>query len=159
MPIYIDIDGIRGSVTESSHKDQIEAESIHWGVSRAFTHITGVASEKLGDKAQFSEVSFTKRIDKSSVKLFEACASGKHIDKATIYIVGTQEGDTQEFSSYELADVLVSNFNESGNGGDLPHESVALNFTKFTFKFTSRDEKGKTTPATYGWDIKQNKKV
>ena len=159
MPIYIDIDGIKGSATESSHKDQIEAESLHWGVSRALTHIAGGATEKLGDKAQFTEVTFTKRIDKASVKLFEACASGKHIDKATIYVVGTQEGDAQEFSSYELGDVLIANFSESGNGHDLPHESIGLNFTKFTFKFSSRDEKGKVTPSSSGWDIKQNKKV
>src|SRR5690349_3113848 len=158
MPIYIKIDGIQGSATESSHKDEIEAESLQWGVSRAFTNITGSSAEKLGDKAQFSEVTFTKRTDKSSVKLFAACASGQHIPKATICIAGTQEGDAQDFTNYELEDVLVSNYSKSGHSSDLPHETVSLNFTKFTFKFNSRDEKGKVTPSSSGWDIKQNKK-
>jgi type VI secretion system secreted protein Hcp len=159
MPIYIKIDGIEGSVTESTHKDQIEAESFSFGVSRALTHVAGGASEKMGDKPQFQELTFTKRQDKSSVKLFSASCEGKHIAKGTVFVVGTQEGSAQEFSSYELEDILVSNFAQSGHGSDLPHETVSLNFTKVTFKLNSRDEKGKTSPSSSGWDIKQNKKV
>jgi type VI secretion system secreted protein Hcp len=159
MPLYLKIDGIPGSSTEKSYKDQIECMSFSLGIARNFSHVAGGTAEKLGDKPQFTDLSVTKRADKASVKLFETLCTGKHITNATLYVVGTQEGDAQEFESYLIEDLLISNWSVGGAGSALPDESVTFNFAKITFKFNSRDEKGKVTPSSTGWDVKQNIKV
>ena len=159
MPLYLKIDGIPGSSTEDSYKDQIECTSFSLGVARIFSHTSGGTAEKLGDKPQFTDLAVTKRADKSSTKLFETLCTGKHVTKATLFIVGTQEGAAQEFESYEMEDLLVSNWSVGGSGMDLPDESFTLNFAKITFKFNSRDEKGKVTPSSTGWNVKTNVKV
>lgn len=159
MPIYLKIDGIPGSSTEKSYKDQIECSSFSLGIARVFSHTAGGTTEKLGDKPQFTDLSITKRADKASVKLFETLCTGKHVKDATLYVVGTQEGDAQEFESYQIEDVLISNWTTGGAGMDLPDETVTFNFAKITFKFNSRDEKGKVTPSSTLWDLKSNVKT
>ena len=159
MPLYLKIDTIPGSSTEKAYKDQIECSSFSLGIARVFSHVAGGTAEKLGDKPQFTDLMVTKRADKASVKLFETLCTGKHIATATLYVVGTQEGAAQEFESYEITDLLISNWSVGGSGMDLPDENVTFNFSKITFKFNSRDEKGKVSPSSTGWSVKENIKV
>jgi type VI secretion system secreted protein Hcp len=159
MPIYLKIDSIDGSATETGHKDQVEVETMSWGLARTVTHVTGGGANKVGDAPQFMEFSFQKRLDKASTKLFAACAAGTYIKKVVIDVVGTQEGKAEQFENIELDDVVVTSYTQGGTRGDLPSEQFALNFAKINFKQISRDTAGKTSPMNAGWDVKENKKV
>ena len=46
MPIYMQIDGIKGSVTETKHKDWIQLNSFQWGVGRAISSPVGNTSDR-----------------------------------------------------------------------------------------------------------------
>ena len=59
--------------------------------------------------------------------------------------------------SYELTNTLVSSYSCS-SGGDKPMESVSLNFTKFEYKYITRDAKGSPTPKTASYDLATAKK-
>jgi type VI secretion system secreted protein Hcp len=159
MPIYCKADPIKGSVTDSKYKDQIEFESLSFGVTRAFTHTAGGTRDKIADHPDFTEISWSKRTDNASVDLFSFCAWGKEIDKVEISLVGTQKEKTEEYIKIELENVLIATYQAAGGGGDLPSESGSFNFTKITYTFNSRDEKGTVTPKKAGHDLKLNKKV
>ena len=61
----------------------------------------------------------------------------------------TEEGDY----TITLSDVLVSSFSQS-SGGEVPAESISLNYTKIEMIYTPYDAKGtKGTPVRAGYDL------
>ena len=93
-------------------------------------------------KVTFSDVRVTKEIDASSPQLFLALATGQHIKVAIVTVF--HAGTTVPAAVYELADLLISEVTMSPSAGNVPTESVALNFGKVTFNGAC-------------WDVKQNK--
>jgi hypothetical protein len=80
-------------------------------------------------KVGFHDISITKEVDKASPKLYQACASGKHLKKVTIEL--QKSGKT--YLTYDLTDVLVTSVQVAGagSGGSVPLEHITLNFGKF----------------------------
>jgi hypothetical protein len=93
-------------------------------------------------KVTFTDVRVTKEIDASSPQLFLALASGQHIKVAVVTVF--HAGTTVPAAVYELADILISEVSMSPSAGNVPTESVALNFAKIAFNGAC-------------WDVKQNK--
>src|SRR5690606_23900028 len=97
----------------------------------------------------------TKRTDKASPILFQACCSGKHFDKATLTIRRSGGETAVDYLIYEFGGVLVESIQWSGGGGDLPIESLTLAFARVKITYTPQDEKGqKMGEAVIGtWDV------
>ena len=98
----------------------------------------------------------SKAYSPSSVKLMQACATGKHFPKATL-TVRKAGGGQQEYMTYELENVLVSGYSIS-SGGDRPMESLSLNFTKIEYKIDDQKEKSGAPPKA-GYDVAPAKKI
>jgi type VI secretion system secreted protein Hcp len=137
---FLKIDGIQGESTNLDHKGEIELASFGWGIS----DITrGAATGGAGaGRPQLHDLHFTKTLDKATTKLFLACAGGTHIKHAVLSIVAVVPDDGQDKSRNEtlltidFENVVISSVQQTGSGGDLPTESVSLNFTKVEFKNT-----------------------
>jgi hypothetical protein len=86
-------------------------------------------------KVAIHDLSFTKKVDKASAKLFKFCAQGKHLDKAVLTARKAGKGQ-QEFLVIKMENVLISSVQSapSGGGGSHPQEHISLNFTKIEFK-------------------------
>ncbi len=108
----------------------IDVLSWSWGVSQSES--TGTGSGGSAGKATFTNLTFTKKLDKSSSDLIFACASGKHIPQAVLTVVD-DKGNT--IGTVLFGDVLVSQVTSSGSGGDTPTESISLNFAKVEIKY------------------------
>ena len=77
-------------------------------------------------------IQITKHVDKSSAKLFQACVTGKHFNKAKI--VFSKGGHS---TVYSLTNVLVASAQAgSVKGSSQPTETLTLNYTKIEFKHT-----------------------
>ncbi len=84
-------------------------------------------------KATFNDVTFIKPVTPMSQELFLACATGKHIPQVTIEVSSVNaKGQKTQFLEIKLMDVIVSSYSSSG-GGDVPVDSVSLNFASMTY--------------------------
>lgn len=157
--IYIEIDGIKGEATDANHKDQIEVLSWNWGVSQTGTR--GLGGGGGAGKANLQDFHFVHRYDKASPNLFVHCATGKHIPKAKITQRKAAGDKSLDFLVWKLSDIIISSVNATANGnGEIPMESVSLNFAKIEVLYKEQGADGKSKSETPGgFDVAQAKKV
>jgi type VI secretion system secreted protein Hcp len=154
----LEIDGIKGESEDSKHKGTIEIESFSWGNTNSGS--AAVAGGAGAGKVNFQDIHFTTRVNKASPELMLACASGKHIKKAQLF-VRKQGGDQQDFYVVTLEDFIISSYQTGGSEGSnaLPVDQFSLNFSKVKFEYKAqKKDGGLEAPVTAGWDLKANKK-
>jgi len=150
--IFLKIEGIDGESADSKHKGEIDILSWSFGASNSGSMAFGGGGGT--GKVAFQDLSFSKRVDKSSPKLLEHCANGKHIKKAVL-VARKQGGDQMDYMVITVTDLLVSSFQQGGSGED--SEQFSLNFSHIEYKYTAQNEKGaKAGDTAMKWNIKKN---
>ena len=100
-------------------------------------------------------------INRSSPKLFLACATGEHIKSAVLTC--RKAGKTQqEFLKWKFTDLLISSYNTGGSGGSdvVPIDQVSFNFTKIEVSYAPQKADGSLDAALpAGYDLKVGQKV
>jgi type VI secretion system secreted protein Hcp len=154
---FMKIEGIEGDKPQG----EIEIESFSWGATQTGSFAAGGGGGS--GKVQFQDFHFSSNVSKASPKLMLACATGEHIKEATLTCrKAGGDAQAQTFLVVKMNDVLISSFNQSGNGGggNFPTESISLAFAKVNFSYIPQDLEGKLLPAvSAGWDLKANKKI
>jgi len=153
---FLKIDGIDGESQDSKHKNEIEILSLRHVV-------VNTASEDAGGgggtgKSVHHPYWFTKNLDKSTPKLFQACASGEHIKKAVLTLRKAGK-DQQEYMKITLSDVFVSHYYPGHPGGShLPVDEFSLDYGKIEVEYKEQKPDGTLGGATKGgWDVKARK--
>lgn len=152
---YLKIEGVDGESNEENHIDWIEVLSHNFG-----GHTQGggdYGSGHLAGKASFHDFTFTKRCDKSTPKLFEACATGQNFKFADLECVRTA-GDKTTYLKIHFEHLILSSYNTSGSAGDggLPQESISFNFVKFDVTYKPLDKDGRPMGQVQaGYDLKE----
>jgi len=158
MPIYVEWEGIKGDVTAEGYQGQIHVNSAQFGIGRGIGSPMGGSADRESSAPSISEMVVTKSMDVASVGLFEASLYGEG-KKVTINFCKTDKDKLETYLKYELQEVLVSGYSVS-SGGDMPQESISLNFTKIMMTVTpqgSLNETGSAQPS--GWDLGAQKKM
>lgn len=156
---FLKIDGIDGESLQKGHEKEIEIHSFSWGEQNAgsFAGNMGGGSGKVA----MQDFHFTVPINKSSPKLFLACATGEHIKTAALTC--RKAGKTQqEFLKWKFTDLLISSYNTGGSGGSdvIPVDQVSFNFTKIEISYAPQKADGNLDAALpAGYDIKVGQKV
>ncbi len=105
-----------------------------------------------------SEVVVTKRMDKSSPKLFQDAVGGDLSTVVKFKFTTTTKDKVDTFLEFELDNCGLSGYSVS-SGGDMPSESLSLNFSKVIWSYSGKDAKVSGSPEKVGWDLSQQKKV
>ena len=96
MAIYMKYGGIQGDVTESQHANWIELNSLQFGVGRGVSSATGSTEDREASAPSVSEITITKDLDKSSIKLLtEAYQGTGNGDAASVQIDFTRTSQGQ----------------------------------------------------------------
>jgi type VI secretion system secreted protein Hcp len=152
---FIKFDGINGESVDAKHKDEIDVESWSWGE----THTDlGRGSGAGAGKVSMQDFSFVMGLNKASVDLMKACATGQHIKTATLS--ATKAGKSQEeYLTFKFHDVLVSSFQTGGSEDEVvPRDSVSFNFAKIEVVYRPRAADGSLGAAVqFRYDLKANK--
>jgi type VI secretion system secreted protein Hcp len=160
MPIYMEYEGITGSVTADGHKKWIELHSCQLGINRHVTSASGRGTNREAAIPSVSEVVITKDLDCASTSLFKASLWGEG-KKVKIDFCKTDKDKWETYLAIELENALISSFSTSGTGGDgnaRPMESLSLNFTKVIYVTTLTDDKNATGKPDRGmWDLAAGK--
>jgi type VI secretion system secreted protein Hcp len=156
MAIYMKYANIKGPVTTEGFKDWIELHSFQWGAGRAIGSARGTFHSREHSAPSLSEVTVTKQTDLSSPKLFLESVAGKLDNKVTLKFTTTSKGKTETFLTYELTKAGLSGYSLSSSG-DMPTESLRLNFTTITKTFADPAAGG--SPETVGYDLTKMKTI
>src|SRR2546430_3152894 len=105
VDFFLKIEGVDGESTDDKHKGEIDIESFSWGVSQSGSH--GAGGGGGAGKASFQDLHFHTHVDKSSPKLFLACATGEHFKKAVLTCRKARQ-EQQEYMKITMSDCLVS---------------------------------------------------
>ncbi len=153
------IDGIDGESLQKGHEKEIELMSFSWGESNAGSFAGNMGGGS--GKVSMQDFHYTVPINRSSPKLFLACATGEHIKSATLTC--RKAGKTQqEFLKWKFTDLLISSYNTGGSGGAdvLPIDQVSFNFTKIEISYAPQKQDGSLDAAIpAGYDLKAGQKV
>ena len=158
MALYMKYGSIKGSVTTDGFKDWIELESFHWGVGRSIGTAARGSFSREHSEPSISEITVTKRTDIASPKLLLDSVAGKLDSKVDIKLTTTTKGKVETFLTFKLENTGISGYSLS-SGGDMPVESLSLNFTKITETFTGHDPGIGGSPETVGYDLTQMKSI
>jgi type VI secretion system secreted protein Hcp len=154
MSIFLKFDSIKGSVTDAKFKDQIELGSFQWGAGLGVSNSHG--GDRTTSQPSVSEITCTKHVDKATEKLFKSLLKGESVGKGVISFTAASKGENVAYATLTIEEVIISGLSMS-SGGDIPSESVSLNFTKFDWCFTGRDEKQGGSPTHLIYSILENK--
>jgi len=152
VAIYMNWDGVPGDVTTQGFEKWIELQSFQWGVGRGIGSAMSGQASRESSIPSVSEIVVTKRMDGSSPGLWTDSVAGQLNTTVKIAFTTTSKGATTEFLNYELTNTGLSGYSLS-SGGDMPTESLSLNFTKVVWKFTGTDPSVSGTPVTQGYDL------
>ena len=156
---FLKIDGVESESTDDKHKGEIEIESFSWGETQSGTAGHGAGGG--AGKVQPQDFHFVKKLDKSSSRLFIACATGEHF-KSAVLTARKAGGGQQEYLKVTMEEVLVSSFQVGGssNSDVVPTDQVGLNFAKLEISYKEQKADGSLGgEAKQKYDFAANKKI
>jgi type VI secretion system secreted protein Hcp len=159
VDMFLEVKEVPGESMKKGHEGQIDIVSFSFGAVQHGSFARGGPGGGAG-KAEFQDISIVKEVDKSSPKLFQACAAGTHFPKATVFV--RKAGDKPlEYYKVELKDLMVSSVQNSGSSsGDTVMESITLNCAVINFTYVEQDAKGGAgKTVTAGFDVRAGEKV
>ena len=153
---FLKLDGIDGASTTSGHKGEIDILSWSWGVERSGGGASG--SGAASGKARFEDFHFVARIDKASPALFVVCATGQHMKTAQLQGTRAGKGKANEFLTYKLSDVSVTEMEQGDADTGAPIAQFSLDYKKIEMTFTPQLSSGKLGTAVHaGFDVAAHK--
>jgi type VI secretion system secreted protein Hcp len=152
---FLKIDGVDGESTRKGFEKQTEIQSFSWGATNPAT-MSSASGGAGGGKATLTSFSVTKKTDKASPLLFQACLEGTHYAKASVTLNKAAGKSAVDFLKYEFEKVYVENVQQSGasGGDDAAQEIVSFVFAKVTMTYTPQNPDGtKGSPMVASWDL------
>ena len=154
---YMKIDGIDGESTDEEHAGWIEVLDFDFCIAQKVSRTASTAGGASAERADFSEFTITKMLDKSSPLLAQACAEGRHI-KSVVFELW--RAGKAKYMAYRLANCLISAVSTYADGG-FPEEKIAIDVGRFEIVYTqqSRCTGLSLGQVACGWDRTMNCRV
>jgi type VI secretion system secreted protein Hcp len=132
---YMKIGDIKGEVLEQNHANWLECHDVKAGLLRTIQEgATGVGRAQ--GSTSLDEVVVTRPLDKASVKVAEASATGKYFDEVEIDCIAVVMERSIPFLVYRLKDVIVTQYEQCGS-----FERVSLNYSHADLTYTIIDRR------------------
>lgn len=137
---YLVVDGLTGPSTSKTGAIDILSFSI--GVSNTATYGTGASGlEAKAGRANLSDLSIMKVLDKTSTTLFNHCCSGDILKSVMVIYdkpIGTAQAD---YYRVFLADALITSVQHSGSNEN-PTESVSFAYQAVEIAYKAEKDDG-----------------
>jgi type VI secretion system secreted protein Hcp len=154
---YLVIDGLPGPST--SRKDAIDILSFSFGASNTVSISSASGAESKSGRANLSDVSIMKVLDKTSPLLFQHCVTGTPFKKATLFYdkpMGDKaDSKPEDYFKIEMTNVLISSIQLSGSNEN-PVESLSMAFETVKVGYNPEKPGGKSLAGFIekGYDLK-----
>ena len=137
---YLLIDGVDGPST--SRTNHIDILSYSWGVAQTAVYGSGASGQEAkAGRADFSNLTIMKVLDKTSPLLADHCASGNILSK--VYILYDKPvGDKQQaYYRIWIKDALITSVQNSGSNEN-PSESVSFAYQAVEVAYAPEKDDG-----------------
>lgn len=156
VSFFLKLDGIPGDSERDGHEDEIEVLDLSFGVRSSISpdSSTGGAS-----KSKANDFLFVARSGRQTPKLFLSCAAGKRIATGLVTARHTIDGQTTDYLTIKLKDVLVTSYSTApAPVGATPLDVFALEFAAMTVTYRPQNPDGSLgTAISAGFDFLLNK--
>jgi len=153
---YLYVDGVQGPST--SRTNCIDVLSFSWGVSQTAVYGAGASGkEAKAGRADFSNLTIMKVLDKTSPLLCDHCATGDILKK--VYLLYDKPvGDKQQpYFRIWIKDALITSVQLSGSNEN-PTESVSFAFQAVEIAYAPEKDDGSLDAAIRkGYDLEHLK--
>lgn len=150
----------KGECTDTNHGKWIEIMSWNHSFNQPTSPIRSSAGGGTVERANHSDLSFSKYIDAATDDILKMLWTGQHIPTATIecYRSDGATGDAVKYLIINLEQVVISNYSISAGQGDVPVENVSLSYGKVTYTYDSQKEDDGTSEGAQpiSHDLKTN---
>lgn len=160
MPIYMEIEGIKGNVTMDGYVEQIELHSFNWGVGRGISMITGRTANREVSSPSISEVTVSKSMDKATPLILQEAVIGTKGKQVKLHLVRTGGDTEEEYMTYTLHDCLISSYSVGGSSSGEATETLSLSFTGVEIAYSESGKNNvKGGQGRFGYSIEKGKKL
>jgi type VI secretion system secreted protein Hcp len=142
MAAFLKIGDIKGEATDSNHPDWVIIQSMTSPITRTIQQGAKDQQRSRGETTA-GDIVVVRQLDKSSVKLQEAAATGKYFPKVDVHFTTQVQGSSEPYLKYSLSDVIVTSYNFHGvaSGDPQPSEDITLNYSKAEWTYVTIDPK------------------
>ena len=136
MAIFAKFGDVKGASTDGGHKDWSLCQSISAPISRSIPAGARDQQRARGETT-LGDMVIVRELDKASVKLAEACATGTFFAEVDIDLTSTIKGKSEPYLKYKLKNVIITSYSFHGtNSGDpIPSEEVTLGYTDIEWTY------------------------
>jgi type VI secretion system secreted protein Hcp len=154
MAAFLKMGDIEGQSTDQDHEKWINLESISAPISRSIEQGAKDQGRTRGTTTM-GDMALSRPLDKSSVKLAEACAKGTFFPEVEIHLTTQVKEKEEPYLKYKLKNVIVTSYSFHGtaSGSPQPSETITINFSDIDWTYVvidpeTGDKKG-NVPAKY----------
>jgi len=155
---FLKLDGINGESADAKHKGEIDLVSFSWGATNPVSIGSATGGAGAG-KLKFDDLRVVKKVDLSSPKLFQACATGQHISTGTI-VVRKAGGVQLEYLKLNLNLIFIKDIQQQGTpqGDEIPLEEITMAIGSLQFQYQQQGSDGKAQggPSIASWNVVTN---
>jgi len=161
IDVYLQIDGIKGESTDSTHKDWIECKAVSWHVLQPKSATASTGGGHTAERTEHKDIIISKLADLATPLLLQNCSSGKTIPKAKLeFLRADGKGERVKYFEIELKNVLISSVQPSVKQGDILSEDLSLKYSEVSWKYVQQRVGGGSGGNTSGgWNLATNKTI
>jgi len=163
MAVYMEYEGIKGTVTAKGYEDMIKMDFANFGVHRKINMKPGEMSNRESAIPNFSVIHMGKKFESSTPAILKQVFSGSAGKQVKLHYVRTSEKQLNEYLTYTLENCIPTYYQliALGSGGSgMPVESLYLSYTSMLVSNTPRSVNNKAlNPLRYGYDLDKAKSL
>lgn len=138
---FLSVNGIKGESQEMA--DAFDVQSFSFGVNIPIDMTT--TGRWTSGRASFQDLSLSIFAGKASPELFQAAATGKQIDTATLTgITDLPDGRRVEMV-YTLGELFVNGYQSGGSNGGSTFDNISIAYARIKFEYRVPNPNGGTT--------------
>ena len=140
---HLTIESVRGEMKREQKDHGIEVMTFEFGASVARDGASGQGKQR----RQYTDVKFTKLVDRSSPTLQSMLATNSKIKTATLVVAKAGGDNPLEYYKVILSDAYIASYKIRGadfqdQWGAIPRDEFSINFRKIEVTYVKQDQKG-----------------
>lgn len=161
IDVYLQIDGIKGESTDSTHKDWIECLSVDFGVIQPRSATASSGGGHTAERCEHKDIVVSKLTDLATPLLLEQSSMGKTIPKAKFdFMRADADGKRVTYFSIELENLIISSVFPKVQEGNIMTETFSIKYSQVKWKYVQQKISGGTGGNTAGgWNLSTNTKA
>jgi type VI secretion system secreted protein Hcp len=158
--IYVQFKGryaIDGESLDKDHSKWLEVGSWAHEIRQPKSATSSTSGGHTSERCEHDDMVFTKIMDLTSPKLWEAASAGYTFDEVEIHFMRADGGKSINYLTIKLKHALISRVAPTVSSEGLPNESFALKYAAIDWKYTRQKVEGGEGGSVPGkWSLSKN---